>query len=355
MTDYRFAFQFLVDSMQIFNVSFNSIDIFKKDNNFSNKNMLLKPLIRNPQEIYENVFHIFSDTIVQKLSILLLKIRNDPNVEIFVEKMIKKLLVNIRIISRVKMERIMLIIKIGINSTANPEAIEALSDLEYCVLIFYPPNRQFLSAEEKLKFTVEILTLLRNGSDKIDKLVDGIDITRTSTTIIESLIKKKDVDPQNALKILIPYRQKLPEFEPLMMMVDSFNSVINMITSEIKFSQLCISTAVKEDEMYVYYYGYIGEKVAGSFSLDFTKLKNIINENYTFYVFYFVTCCYCLDKNNYLGVNLDIQANDVSNMFIFLSNKYLSLFREKIKNIDEKMTPVRIFKHLDKFLSSISI
>lgn len=358
MSDCRFAFQFLVDSVQILNICFDSFEIFKKGEEYSEKDMLLKPLKKDPDELYEEIFMIFNEQIIEKITILLEKIVDDPNVELFVSKMLNKLLTNIRMVNRCKMERIITIIKVGINPNCTTDTMEALCELEHYVDIFYPPNRQFLSIDEKIKFLNDIFILLKNN--KIDKLVDNIDINRTSTTIIKEMLKNNSIKENEIYKTLGAYGQKVQSFEPPMMSVNSLNSVIELINEnackKVIFSQLCISNFIRDDEMYIYYYGYINKKIAGSFSLDFTKLKNIIKGNYTYYIFYFVTCCYCLnDKINYLGVNFEMDPNDVPNMFIFLSEKYLSLFREKINKIKEIPGPDKIFKHLNRFLNNIII
>lgn len=360
MEDCRFAFQFLVDSVQIFNICFDSFEIFKKNGEYFERDMALKPTKRNPDELYEEIFNIFNQEILDNLEVLLEKTSNDQNVEIFVPKMIQKLITNIRMVNRAKMERIITVIKLGINPNCNSETMKVLCDLEQYIDVFYPPNRQILPIEEKVNFINDIFTILKHGNDKMDKLVENIDITKTSTTTIKDLLNKRNIKSNDILKILGSYGQKLPTFEPPMVAVNSFNSVINIINNisgnkKINFSQLCISNVLRGDEMYIYYYGYVDTRDAGCFSIDFIKLKNIIKGNYPYYIFYFVTCSYCLNnKDNILGIIFDIESNEVPNMFLFLSEKYLSLFREKIKGIEEEVISVnRIFKHLDKFLNNI--
>ena len=348
MEDCIFALQFLVDSNNIFEIS---SEIFTKTKDTIEKEMELKPTNRNPCDVYDFVFNLFTGIIIEKLNILNNLIKDDIRVMQYVKFAILKLLTNMKHINRIKMERMITIIKIGINPNCKFKTIEALSELEYYVDILYPNNRKFFSENEKFDFLCQMSQIIRRGNEPMINLLEKIDLTKSFTDPVKNIIKKC-TDSKEVIKIITSFIQKIPLIETPMDSINIISSIINCnLLINIEFSQICISTILINGELYIYYYGQLNEKIAGCFSLDFQKLKNIIDDDFTHYIFYFVLCCYCLNKkDNIFSINLDIDKTEVNSMFIFLESKYISLFREKCKEIDNNMIYSKIIKHLVKFL-----
>lgn len=361
MEDCVFALQFLVDSNHMFNMCTASSDIFNKTNYTEEKEMDLKPESRNPDDIYEFIYNLFTGVIIEKLNILLEKVNDDNRVMPYVSYAITKLLTNMKRINRVKMERVMTTIKIGINPNCKFETTKALAELEHYVDILYPHNRRYLTEDEKFKFMGEMSQIMRRGNEPMRSLLEKIDLSKSFTEITCNLIKKsgRTSNPKEIIKIIASFIQKLPLIETPMDSINAAQSIFDVVNEisgnrKIEYSQICISTILINDELYIYYYGKLDEMIAGCFSVDFKKFKNIIDVNFTYYVFYFVICCYCLNEpDNIFSIDLGIEKSEVNNMFIFLENKYLSLFREKCKTIDDGMIYVKILRHLEKFLKSI--
>lgn len=361
MEDCVFSLQFLVDSNSIFNICTDSSDLFIKSEDTIENEMELKPDSKDHDDLYEFVFNLFNGIIIEKLNILDQQVKNDNRVMSYVSFAISKLLTNMRHINRIKMERVMTTIKMGISPNCKFETTQALSELEHYVDILYPNNRKFFTEEEKFNFIGQISQIMRRGNEAMLKLLEKIDLERSITDSTKDLIKKsfKTTNPREIIKVITSFIQKLPLFETPMNSINTVQSIFALVNDisgkrNIEYSQICISNILINGELYVYYYGQLNEKIAGCFSLDFNKLKNVIKNNYTYYIFYFVLCCYCLnDDNNIFSINLDIDKSEVNSMFIFLESKYISLFREKCKEIDDGMLYVKIIKHLEKFIKNI--
>lgn len=363
MEDCTFALQFLVDSNHIFNMCTTNSELFNKNEDTIEKEMELKPDSKDPSDLYDFVFNLFNGIIIEKLNILNQVIKDDIRVMPYVSVAILKLLTNMRCINRIKMERVMTTIKIGINPNCKFETTQALAELEHYVDILYPTNRRFFTEEEKFAFNSQISQIMRRGNEPMLKLLEKIDLSKSPVQLTKDLIKKslKSSSFKDTIKIIISFIQKLPLFETPMNSINAVQSLFNVFSEisdnkKIEYSQICISNVLINGELYVYYYGKLDEKIAGCFSLDFQKLKNITDNNYTYYIFYFVLCCYCLNKrDNLFLINLNIGKEDVTSMFIFLENKYLSLFREKCKKIGDGMIYAKIIKHLENFIDSLNI
>ena len=363
MEDCTFSLQFLVDSNHIFNMCTVSSDFFNKTEDIIEKEMELKPDSKEPVDLYDFVFNLFTGIIIEKLNILEQKIKDDVRVMPYVSFAILKLLTNMRYLNRIKMERVMTTIKMGINPNCKFETTQALAELEHYVDILYHTNRRFFTEEEKFTFVGQISQIVRRGNEPMLKLLEKIDLSRSVTASTKELIKRsiKSAGPRETIKIIASFIQKIPLFETPMNSIDAVQSIFSLVNEisenkNIEYSQICISAILINGELYVYYYGQLNERIAGCFSLDFQKLKNITDSNFTYYLFYFVLCCYCLNKHdNLFSINLGIKKEDVNSMFIFLESKYLSLFREKCKKTKDDMVYAKIIKHLEKFIKSLNI
>lgn len=372
MNNCYFSLQFCVNSNSISNFSNDDITSFKsssddsifcKDGIFEDKTMIIKPLSKDPKEIFNKVYRLQTNIIIEKINYLLISIMDDENVMPYVTKLLNKILINMKYINRIKMERLMTLVKMGINSNCNFEVTKSLSELEYYVDILFSPFRQYFSMEEKHIFKTNIIKTILSGNETVEKLIDGLDLTKSIFPKFSEILLKIiaiDSSKEKIIPILSTFIDKTLLVDSLMNSIDSVERLFRILNNsnssfKIKFSNICITNFFVEDEIYVYYYGYIDKKIGGSFSIDLIKLRNIIKSNYTYYIFYFVMCCYCLnDKHNIFNIDLKINSEDVPNMFIFLEDKYLSMFKDKIK-LPENKTVVhkRIINHLDKFMSIV--
>lgn len=360
MEDCKFALQFLVDTNMFFNMCTSEVDLFRDNETYSEKDMELEPSKRIPEDIYDFVYSIFSGIIIEKLNILSAATEIDDQVMPYVRVSISKIIENMKYINRVKMERMMVTIRLGINSNCKFETTAALADLEFYVNIFYQPNRRFFTEDNKTEFIHEISKLVRRGNKPMIELLNKIQLSKVPIQETINVINKSinKVSVADILKIVIEYSQKVPFFDTPMNAIGNFKLLFKAINdglgeNKIFYSNICITTVLIDNEMYVYYYGFLDNMIAGCFSLDFIRLKSVINNMYTDCIFYFVVCCICLtDKQNSFNVQFDIESSDVKNMFIFLQRKYLTIINERISEITSRNSYIGILKHLSKFIKS---
>ena len=83
MEDCTFSLQFLVDSNHIFNMCTVSSDFFNKTEDIVEKEMELKPDSKEPVDLYDFVFNLFTGIIIEKLNILEQKIKKEAQLKDF--------------------------------------------------------------------------------------------------------------------------------------------------------------------------------------------------------------------------------------------------------------------------------
>lgn len=365
MENCKFAIQFLADSQQIFNTSFERFSFFKKNDIERDRDMLVSFTNKIPEKHYKYIVDLYNDIITNKLEKLLFEVSKDSNVSEFTHKIISKLIANIRFVNKVKFERIMIIIKSGINPTCKDSTMEALVDLEYYLNLLYSHDRRFITEDNRNDFIQKIASLILSKDNLIEKLINDIDLTESVTKrTIDLLNKQKGIDPIKIPGIFIGFSTKVLTTDTPMSATKGSHDIINIINSKInntfndklgiEFSQICITARIIDEEMYIDYYGFTDKTIAGCFSLDFIKLKNIINDNLTYYILYFVLCCYCvIDEQNVFKIDLGIKSHQVKNVFIFLEKQYTDIFLTKIQTIPNKMSYLKILSHIDRFINTI--
>lgn len=365
MENCKFSIQFLADSQHIFNTCLDQHPLFKKDDRIREKDMLVSFTNRIPDKHFLTIIKLYNDIIINKLEKLLIETSNDTNVSEYASKMIVKLIDNIEYINKVKFERIMIIIRSGIHPTCKNKTMEALVDLEHYLNMFYSPDRRFFIEEQRSEFIQKITALILSKNNLIDKLISDINLTESITSRTKNiLISQQGIDPSKIPKIFVGYSTKVLTTDTPIKAIKGTHDIIKLINDKIsdtfndgkgvQFTQICITARVIDDEMYIDYYGFANKTFAGSFSLDFIKLKNIMNGNITYYILYFVICCYCvIDNQNVFKIDLGIHTHQVKNVFIFLEKQYTDIFQAKIATIPDKMSYFRILSHIDKFITTI--
>lgn len=390
-TTVDFAFQFTVNSNSIFNVSILQNHRFAKSEYTEIREMKTKPLCLKPSEHYQKILDDFTQPVLRCLNNLkrlvdnleieedfkpinreesltkrkneILKIRD---VEVFVPLAINMCIKNINHMNRVKFERMITIIKLGINSSCSKEIIEALVQLEYVTRIYYPEDRTHFHETEVSKYRNSLVDLICMEPKSMIKMLDSVKLESSiSPQVREILVKMLSGDKTKILKVIIDYLSKIGKYESLLNSTVSINETFNQLnkkqfelsgdeTKKIEFSNIVISLTVVNDEMYVDYFGFIERPVGGSFSVDFYRFRNFINDNLTHYVFYLVTCHYCMmNRDNILNVDLNVIPSELHNMFIFFESIYVNKILEKVEQIQDKICYMKIFSNLHKFFYEI--
>lgn len=375
----KFGFQFLVSSSSMINISIMGNYLFKKSEYTEIKPMRIPPIAKNPEEHYQKILDDFTKPLLDAF----VKLKNTINeyeieedlkhkkdelreVEVYVSVAIDMCIKHIKVINRVKMERMMIIIKTGINSHCNYDILEALVELDCLVRLFCPSDRRFMCENESSKFKKSIVDLTVANPHTIVKLLDTIKLDATTTECVRDiLLKLIKGDRSKILKIIVDYILNINKVETVINSTVSINETFRLLNESqkeftegdfkpIEFSLITISVLVIDGEMYVDYFGYIDIPVGGSFSVDFYRFRNLINDNITHYLFYLVTCHYCLMyKTNILDVNFDLVHDDIQSMFIFFEDRYMSKIMDATHDIQMNICHKKIFANLYRFFYEI--
>lgn len=372
----KFAFQFPVNSNSIFNVTILGNALFKKSEYNENTIMKQKPVSMKPSEHYNKILNKFTEPLLKafiKLKTLIQELENHDDfieteretlkkVEIYVPLAIEMCIMNINVINRVKMERMMIIIKTGINSHCDYEITEALVELETIVKIYYPEDRRYMCENESQKLKRFVIDMSIVEPKSVVKFLNTIKLDSTITHSVRDILLKLAVgDRSKLLKVIIDYLNNINKVETVINSTVSVSETFDMInkkqgefsdgkTKTIEFATMTISMVIIDGEIYVDYFGFIDRPVGGSFSIDLYRFRNFINDNITYYVFYLVTCHYCLmNSNNILSVNFDIIPEEIKNMFIFFEAIHMNKVMESIEEIPVSLSYKKMFTHLYKF------
>lgn len=365
--DVQFAFQFPINSNGIYNISFEGNSLFKKSEYNIVKRMHLPPIAKKPSEHFQKITDDFTKPILEYL-IKLKKIIEDhkgidnKNVENYVPIAIDMCIRSVTYLNRIKMERMMIIIRTGINSNAVFEITEALVNLEYIVKIFYPEDRRCFSSEESEKLKKSIIDMTIVNPKSVIKLLEDINLEASITKNIREILTKVIIgDRSKILNVILEYLSNINKSESIINSTVSISETFEMINlkqiefmadkaNAIQFSTLTISVIVIEGEMYVDYFGFVDKPIGGSFSLDFYRFRNFINDNITYYLFYLVTCHYCMmHPDNILNVNFGVIPIEIPHMFIFFEAIHMNKLIESIEGIPISISYKKIFAHLYKF------
>lgn len=321
------------------------------------KNMILRPTKNSPEDHYNSIYFNSTNIVLNYLNLLKESILSDPNVENYVSLILDKLILGIEKINRIKMERIMIIIRCGIHPTCSDRTIEILSLLDHNVSIFYPPDRKNLSNDNFQKLQSKIFKIIIAGNGGIEKLIDTINFDLSLTEKFKGAIKNsKEIDRSKFEIVLNKFSSKIILDEPAILACRSIDEIVNIVNENnggnFFFPNLCVLFYVKNQEIFIEYYGTIAKKIGGSFSFD-SKRKLSDNKKFL-YIFYFITCHYCLmNEDNILNINFPIHHSEVNNIFIFLQLEYLEIFRQKLSLIDfEINSNEKIFKCLVSFINT---
>lgn len=357
--EYKFYLQFIVDNQQMFNMCVKESKLFEKCEYNEKREMIVKPTKRSRDDQRNHIFESINNEICDKLRILIFTIEDDINVKSYVKLAANLLIHEISYMNKIKMERVITIIKMGISPLCKNETMESFVELDYLVSIFYMKDYKNFSDEERFKFQKEICQIDAAGDEYMIKYINKLDLKLSlAEKVIESINKTEFESPKQCILSFIKYLKKSQISDNFIRTIDGVRDVINCLNSKLDsfgiindkriiFSNLCISMIIKGDELYVDFYGYINEWICGSFSVDFIRFKNVINNNLPYYILYLVTCCYChLYRTNILRVKIDIPIHD---MFIFFDKSYYDRIKPKIDHFELGFYHESIFKHLKKF------
>lgn len=366
--DTQFAFQFPVNSNGIYNISIEDNILFKKSEYTTLKRMQMPLIIKRPSEHYQKIIDDFTNPVLDaliKLKQTIEKFSNDKYIEAFVPIAIDMCIKSITYINRVKMERMMIIIKVGINSNVEYEIMEAFVELEYITKLFFPEDRNYFPQDEALKLRKSIIDMTIVNSESVIKLLEDINLESSITKNIREILMKIIIsDRSKLMKIILDYLTNVNRTESVVNSTVSVTETFDMMNTKqktdnedvkmIEFSTLTIAIIIRDNEMYIDYFGFIDKPVGGSFSLDFLRFRNFINGNITYYIFYLVTCHYCMtNKDNILGVNFGIIPSEIFHMFIFFEAVHMNKVLESIEGIPTNISYKKIFSHLNKFFYNI--
>lgn len=378
----KFAFQFSVNSNTMVSVTIATNHIFKKSEYTENKPMKIKTSNKKPSEYYQKIVNDFSLPVLEafkKLKDVITEIENEEDfssiindksklcqVEIYVPFAIEMCIRNIKTINRVKMERMMIIIRTGINSYCDYEITEALVELETLVKLYYPEDRRYFCENKSNEFKNSIINMTIVKPEAIIKLLENINLDLSITESVRNILLKLVVgDRSKMLKVIIDYLNNINKVESIINSTVSITEtfeILNKKQSEfsegkaktIEFASLAISLIIIDGELYVDYFGFIDKPVGGSFSLDLYRFRNFINDNITYYLFYLVTCHYCMmNEDNILDVKFDIIPEEIYNMFIFFEAIHMNKIMESIEEIPASICYKKMFTHLYKFFYEI--
>lgn len=356
--EYKFSLQFIVDNQQMFNMCVNEVKIFEKTEYTDELEMLVKPVRRNREDQRNHILNSMNGEIINKMRIFLFSIEDDIHVKQYVKKAAQLIIKEIAFINKIKMERLLTIIKMGISPLCKNETMESLTDLEYLISIFYMADYKLFTDEQRYDFRKRMCQIDAAENEYMNNYIDKIDLEMSLSEKFIELVNQTDVEsPKQCIMMFMKYMKAPTVSDNFIRSIDSIRDVIDCLNSKLNqflkfdkriiFSNICISTILKGNELYVDFYGYINEWICGSFSLDFNRLKNRINNNYPYYIFYLVTCCYChLYRTNVLRVKIDVPIN---NMFMFFDKSYYSRIKPKIDHFERGFHHEGIFKHLQKF------
>lgn len=368
----KFAFQFPVNSNSIYNISLAGNPNFKKSEYTIIKPMRVPLISKTPSEHYKKIVDDFTLPVLEAFKKLKTVIEEyekteEPDstlrkIEIFVPAAIDKCIKDIKVINKVKMERMMIIIKTGINSHCDFEVTEALTNLEHLIGLYFPEDRRNICEIDSNRFKKSIIDMSIVNPESIVKLLEKIDISVSHTNKVrEHLLKFIVNDRSKITRLLIDYVTNINKTETIINSTVSVNETFNILNEKnntisegkckkFEFSSLTVSIIVVDAEMYVDYYGFVDRAVGGSFSIDFYRFRNFINDNITHYIFYLVTCHYCMmNPDNILKVKFDIEASDVQSMFLFFEDAHMVKIMESIEDIPQGMCHMKMFSVLYRF------
>lgn len=357
--EYKISVQFLINSSENFklNLGNNSSLIQENIEEYIPKEMELKPTKNSPEEHYNSIIFNSTNIVLNLLKQLYELVIIDPNVENYVSPLLDKLIINIETINRLKIEKIMIIIKCGINPTCSDRTLECLCDLEYCLNKFYPPDRKNFPNASFENLQSSIFKTIISGTEALEALINKINFVETFTDKFkEMMINSTDKNNQKYKMILSKYLEKITLIETPIITCKNFIEIVDIINSSrndgeiLLFPIICVSFIVKNTEIYVEYYGNIDKRIGGSFSFDF--LKKFDSSSKICIIFYFVMCHYCLmNEDNVLGINFPISNEEVNNIFIFLEIEYLQILKDKFYKLNFRNdSNYKIFEPLINFI-----
>lgn len=366
LKEVEFAYQFLISNGQMPTLIVKVFPVFRRRQIEETKEVKKVLAKREPLDHYESISNSYIDPVVLALDKLINLSKLDSNVVGFSIMMLEKILASIRKINRVKMERCMVIVKCGIPPSCNFNTIEALVELELQLYIYYPPDRKFLSEDELLLFSENVYKFVTVDTELISKLIREINleesITKKTRDLLITLING---DKSHLSKLVGSYLNRIEISETpinaVMSITETFD-IINKRLSDLKFknfemSSFTISTIIRGNELYVEYFGFVNKPIGGSFVLDFHRLNKIIKpKSYTYFIFYFVTCHYCLmNSDNIIDVKFknEIKSPSSNIMFKFLDGLLLEKMKAAVDNIPDGISYGKVFHCLRLFFNKI--
>lgn len=353
MSQCRFTLQFLVNCHHIMYRPVERTKMFQNDDYNLEDDMKIPLQSLDVKDHRLTILSNFCRPILHKLLILQSKVKNDPNIKSFVSKALQKLIDNVYTINSIELCRMLLLIKVGIPANCKKDTLNALIELQVVIDTYFPPDRVFFNESDKQKFSQNIVSMAMVGEEACNKLLDNLDLSKNMLDKIQEILNT--VKNDNYPTLIVNYLENAGRLENNISIVDGTFKLIQIINERskkhIEFSQISISCRLMDDELHVDYYGFLDKYIAGTFSVDFNRLKNIIKAPPPFYIFYLVTCAYCsLHTDNVLKIHFDVTDVTVKNMFIFFNTLYYSKIKKAIELIPDHMCYAKVFKHLQKFI-----
>lgn len=361
-----FAHQFLVSNGQMPTIQVKNFSIFRKGISENKKETTKVLCNKTPLDHYDSI----SNTYISPISLALIKLiklaKIDDKVNLFSITMLEKFLKSINKLNRVKIERCMIIIRCGIQPICKFSTLEALVELECAINIFYPSDRRFLSENDLFSFSENIYKFVITDHELICKLINEINLNESITKKTREMLLDVIINDHNEIpKLLGCYLNKIEISETPINSVISISETFDIINrrlrelkfKEIKMSSIAISTIVKNSELHIEYFGLLNKPIGGYFILDFNRLNSLLKPNsYTYLIFYFVTCHYCLmNSDNILGVKIKNQIDLPSSniMFKFLDVALLKKMKNSINKIPDCISYSKIFHCLNLFFNNM--
>lgn len=361
--EYRFSLQFTVTSQQMFNICTKEVALFKKNEYNDDNEMIIKPTRRDVEEQKLHILNVYSSPVLNKIRNLLTLIDDDSSVKNYVKLVLNMIINEIGFINRVRMERLITIAKMGIPVDCKNETLYSLVDLEYILSILYPIDRKSFKETDRFEFVKQICQLDAADGDFMEKYLSKLNLEANICDKFIDLTKRTNItEPKQCLTIIMKYMTSDKVTESVISNVDNVKRIVDCVNNKLDdfplfdkriiISNIAICMLLKDDELYVDFYGHLDEYICGSFSIDFRKLKNIVTDNFPYYILYLVTCCYCyLYDTNLFRVKVD--EPDIKNMFIFFSEDYYRRIKLRLDHFEGGFTYEAPFKHLTRFFESV--
>uniref|UniRef100_A0A6C0BCY0 Uncharacterized protein n=1 Tax=viral metagenome TaxID=1070528 RepID=A0A6C0BCY0_9ZZZZ len=396
-----FSFDSFLQEMNLFIPS----DEFYDDSN--NLVIKLTPSLLPYNEVV-NLLKNHSNRIVEnKIKELIDFIKIYGTVDFFVVDILEFILREYRFISRIKIEKIMNLLKTGINSKCNKILFEKFIELEYYIYIYYPQDNSKLGYSSRDYFYKKLIEYSRLAHSD-NNIIKGIFKTKLCRILtfnngditlrkhIENIqtINQSSVDSQLRKRFMFYFykvHKTLDLSENSVYCIEIVRTILNCINyrllmkniKTIEFSKICIDLKYEGKYIIVNFCGFFNngeviisdeynsknneELFAGIFSIDIRNLykkishKNqIIRRKKLAYILTFMSLIvYILNnRKNVLNINIEnfrsIIENDIllileDDTHKILKNMITNAINKNLSQIDDQLDRINNFGYLNIF------